>query len=112
MRRLLSGDNLLRIISLALANVLVALEHGVATFDAAAGGIGGSGRALSAAGNLSTEDLIGLLDALGIEHGLDLDGVVTASGRVFDFLDVTSPSRVHQAVRNASSRADLPLPCA
>ena len=56
----------------ALANVLAALDLGVATFDASAGGLGGCPYAPGAAGNLATEDLIFMLDGLGIETGVDL----------------------------------------
>ena len=53
----------------ALANVLAALPFGVATFDASAGGLGGCPYAPGAAGNLATDDLIYMLDGLGIETG-------------------------------------------
>ena len=54
----------------ALANVLAALRYGIATFDASAGGLGGCPYAPGAAGNLATEDLIYMLDGLGIETGV------------------------------------------
>ena len=57
----------------ALANVLAALELGVTTFDASAGGLGGCPYAPGATGNLATEDLLYMLDGLGIETGVDLD---------------------------------------
>lgn len=63
----------------ALANVLMALQHGVANFDSAAGGTGGCPFAPGAAGNLATEDLLGLLHGMGIETGVDLNKVVAAS---------------------------------
>lgn len=63
----------------ALANVLTALQLGVATFDSAAGGLGGCPYAPGASGNLATEDLLYLLTGLGVETGIDLDGVVAAS---------------------------------
>ena len=63
----------------ALANVLAALEAGITTFDASAGGLGGCPFAPGAAGNLSTEDLLYMLHGLGIETGVDLDAVVRAS---------------------------------
>jgi len=64
----------------ALANVYVALEHGVTTIDSSAGGLGGCPFAgPGAAGNVATEDLVYLLDGLGIEHGVDLDAVMAAS---------------------------------
>ena len=63
----------------ALANVLAGLEAGVTEFDASAGGVGGCPFAESATGNLATEDLVWMLDGLGIEHGLDLAALVRTS---------------------------------
>ena len=63
----------------ALANTLAALQHGVTTFDASAGGLGGCPYARSATGNLATEDLVWMLDGLGIDHGVDLDSLVETS---------------------------------
>lgn len=63
----------------ALANVLMALQYGVSTFDAAAGGVGGCPFAPGAAGNLATEDLIGLLDSMDIETGVQLEKVAAAA---------------------------------
>ena len=63
----------------ALANVVAGLEDGVSCFDASAGGTGGCPYAPGAAGNLATEDLVYLLDGLGIEHGVRLDGVIAAA---------------------------------
>ena len=56
----------------ALANTLAALQHGVTTVDASAGGLGGCPYAKSATGNLATEDLVWMLHGLGIETGVDL----------------------------------------
>src|SRR4029078_7152599 len=63
----------------ALANVLTALDLGVTTFDASAGGLGGCPYAPGATGNLATEDLLYMLDGLGIDTGVSLDGVLAAS---------------------------------
>jgi hydroxymethylglutaryl-CoA lyase len=63
----------------ALANVLVALQLGVTTFDASAGGLGGCPYAPGATGNLATEDLLYMLNGLGIETGVSLDKVLEAS---------------------------------
>ncbi len=63
----------------ALANVLAGLETGVATFDSAAGGLGGCPYAPGAAGNLATEDLLYMLHGMGIQTGIDLAAVVRAS---------------------------------
>jgi hydroxymethylglutaryl-CoA lyase len=63
----------------ALANVLMALQLGVSTFDASAGGLGGCPYAPGATGNLATEDLVYMLDGLGIESGVSLEALVAAS---------------------------------
>jgi hydroxymethylglutaryl-CoA lyase len=83
----------------ALANVLAALQLGVTTFDASAGGLGGCPYAPGAAGNLATEDLIYMLDGLGIETGVRLDGVMEASQAIEPLLGHPLPSRVVQAAK-------------
>lgn len=67
---------------LAIANVAAALEHGVAVFDAAAGGLGGCPFAPGAPGNLATEALIEFLANQGIETGVDVDQVRAAVAAV------------------------------
>lgn len=61
---------------LAFANVLAALEAGVSFFDASIAGLGGCPYAEGASGNISTEDLAQMLDAMGVETGLDIDGII------------------------------------
>ena len=78
----------------ALANAYAALRHGVTTFDASAGGLGGCPYAESATGNLATEDLVWMLDGLGVETGVDLDALVATSRWLADRLGRPSPSRV------------------
>jgi hydroxymethylglutaryl-CoA lyase len=82
----------------ALANTFAALQAGVTTFDASAGGLGGCPYARSATGNLATEDLVWLLDGLGIEHGVDLDAVVGTSTWMAGRLGRPSPSAVVRAL--------------
>jgi hydroxymethylglutaryl-CoA lyase len=82
----------------ALANTLAALRTGVSCVDASAGGLGGCPYAESATGNLATEDLVWMLDGLGIEHGVDLDALVRTSLWMADQLGRPSPSRVVTAV--------------
>jgi hydroxymethylglutaryl-CoA lyase len=60
----------------ALANVLVSLELGIATIDSSVAGLGGCPFADSATGNLATEDLVYMLEGLGVGTGVDLDGLV------------------------------------
>lgn len=81
----------------ALANTLASLEMGIATFDASSGGLGGCPFAPGASGNLATEDLIYMLDHMGIETGVALDRVVAASTIVGPYLDHPLPGRYLQA---------------
>jgi hydroxymethylglutaryl-CoA lyase len=81
----------------ALANTLAALREGVTTVDASAGGLGGCPYAKAATGNLATEDLVYMLDGLGIEHGIDLDALVETSTWLEARLGRPSPSRVVKA---------------
>ena len=82
----------------ALTNVLAAMQAGVTTFDASAGGLGGCPYAESATGNLATEDLVWLLTGLGIAHGVDLEALVGISVWMAEQLGRPSPSRVVQAL--------------
>ena len=84
----------------ALANVLTALQHGIATFDASCGGLGGCPYAPGATGNLATEDLIYMLDGLGIETGVRLDGLLEASRFIEPLVGHALPSRYFQADRS------------
>jgi hydroxymethylglutaryl-CoA lyase len=82
----------------ALANTLAALEAGVTTVDASAGGLGGCPYAKNATGNLATEDLVWMLDGLGIETGVDLAKLVETSVWMAARLGRPSPSNVVQAL--------------
>jgi hydroxymethylglutaryl-CoA lyase len=84
----------------ALANVLAALQLGVATFDASAGGLGGCPYAPGATGNLATEDLVYMLDGLEIETGVDLSALLEASRFMESRIGHALPSRYYQAVRS------------
>jgi isopropylmalate/homocitrate/citramalate synthase len=81
----------------ALANVMAGLDDGVACFDASTGGTGGCPYAPGAAGNLATEDLVYLLDGLGIEHGVDLAALLEAARFVAAALGRPLASKVGQA---------------
>jgi hydroxymethylglutaryl-CoA lyase len=83
----------------ALANTLEALRNGVTTVDSSAGGLGGCPYAESATGNLATEDLVWLLDGLGIATGVDLDKLADTSAWMATRLGRPSPSRVVRALR-------------
>ncbi|WP_439661685.1 hydroxymethylglutaryl-CoA lyase [Lentzea sp. HUAS TT2] len=82
----------------ALSNTLAALRCGVTTVDSSAGGLGGCPYAESATGNLATEDLVWMLDGLGIETGVDLDKLVETSVWMAEQLGRPSPSRVVRAL--------------
>lgn len=82
----------------ALANVLAALAQGVATFDSAAGGLGGCPYAPGATGNLATEDLLYMLEGLGITTGVSLDAVVAASRFIEPATGHPLPSRYVRAL--------------
>jgi hydroxymethylglutaryl-CoA lyase len=60
----------------AIANVYASLELGIATYDSSVGGLGGCPYAAGATGNVATEDLVYLLNGLGIDSGIDLDRLV------------------------------------
>jgi isopropylmalate/homocitrate/citramalate synthase len=85
----------------ALANVLAALIMGVRTFDASAGGLGGCPYAPGATGNLATEDLVYMLDGLGIETGVSLAAVVAASRFIEPKVGHPLPSRYYRAEMSA-----------
>jgi isopropylmalate/homocitrate/citramalate synthase len=83
----------------ALANVLAALETGVAVVDSSAGGLGGCPYAPGASGNLATEDLLYMLHGMGIATGVDLAKVAAASRAIAPRLGHALPSRYLQACR-------------
>jgi hydroxymethylglutaryl-CoA lyase len=81
----------------ALANVVAGLQVGIAIFDSSAGGLGGCPYAPGAAGNLATEDLVYMLDGMGIETGVSLEKVVAASSLLAPQLDHPLTSKYYQA---------------
>jgi hydroxymethylglutaryl-CoA lyase len=85
----------------ALANVLAALPLGVTTFDASCGGLGGCPYAPGASGNLATEDLVFMLDGLGIETGVRLDALLAASEFIESRVGHPLSSRYFQASKAA-----------
>jgi hydroxymethylglutaryl-CoA lyase len=82
----------------ALVNTLAALQGGITTVDASAGGLGGCPFAKNATGNLATEDLVWMLDGLGIHSGVDLAALVETSVWLAAELGRPSPSRVVRAL--------------
>ena len=83
---------------MALANTVEALRWGVTVVDASAGGLGGCPYAKSATGNLATEDLVWLLEGLGVRTGVDLDKLVDTSRWMAEQLGRPAPSRVVRAL--------------
>ena len=81
----------------ALANVLAALELGIAIFDSSSGGLGGCPYAPGASGNLATEDLLYLLHGMGIATGINLDAVVAASRYLASVRGLAPASRYYAA---------------
>jgi len=83
---------------MALANVMASMGLGLSHFDSSAGGLGGCPFAgPGAAGNVATEDLLYLLDGIGVEHGINLDGVLEASRFIVDAVGHPLTSKVYQA---------------
>lgn len=82
----------------ALANILACLEEGVTTVDSSVAGLGGCPYAKGASGNVATEDLLYLLEGLGVKTGVDFDAVVAAGRFVSEHLGRPPVSKVSQAL--------------
>jgi isopropylmalate/homocitrate/citramalate synthase len=82
----------------ALANILAALERGVAMVESSAGGLGGCPFAPGATGNVATEDILYMLHGMGIRTGVDLEAVVEASWAIAGTLGRPPASRVARAL--------------
>jgi hydroxymethylglutaryl-CoA lyase len=95
---------------LGLANVLAALEEGIDAFDSSLGGLGGCPVVPGARGNIPTEDLVNMLEEMGVETGVDVEGVMVASRVAQEVLERTLPSYVlaagtrQQLYRNIEER--------
>jgi len=83
----------------ALANILVGLQHGLATIDASVAGLGGCPYAKGATGNVATEDVVYMLDGLGIDTGIDLQRLIDAGNNISEHLGRVSGSRTARALR-------------
>lgn len=81
-----------------MANVLAALQTGMTTFHSSVAGLGGCPYAKGATGNLATEDLLYLLQGIGLETGVDLDAVVAAGQFISQALGRPNGSRVGRAL--------------
>jgi hydroxymethylglutaryl-CoA lyase len=83
----------------ALANTYAALEMGVATFDSSVAGLGGCPYAKGATGNVATEDVLYMLDGLGMQTGVDLDKLIAAGEYICGVLGRPTHSRAARAIR-------------
>jgi hydroxymethylglutaryl-CoA lyase len=81
----------------AIANIYACLLEGIAVFDGSVGGLGGCPYAVGASGNVATEDVLYLLNGLGIETGIDLGQLIQVSQRIMAVLGRPSASRVARA---------------
>ncbi|MEZ5528700.1 MAG: hydroxymethylglutaryl-CoA lyase [Porticoccaceae bacterium] len=82
----------------ALANIYAALEMGIAVVDSSIAGLGGCPYAKGAAGNVATEDLVYMLNGLGIDHGIDLDRLLAAGRYITEQLGRETGSKVARAM--------------
>jgi hydroxymethylglutaryl-CoA lyase len=81
----------------ALANVLAALELGVADFDASVGGLGGCPYAPGASGNLASEELVHMVEDMGVATGVDLDALIDVAAMAERIVGRELPSQVLRA---------------
>jgi hydroxymethylglutaryl-CoA lyase len=91
----------------ALANIYACLEIGVHHFDTSVAGLGGCPYAKGATGNVATEDVVFMLDGLGVQTGIDLDRLVDAGAAITRVLGRPPVSRVARAIlaRRATAQA-------
>jgi hydroxymethylglutaryl-CoA lyase len=89
----------------ALANILVSVEMGITTVDAALGGLGGCPYAPGASGNVATEDVVYMLEGMGVRTGIDLDRLVDAARLASTLVGHEVPSKYYRAAIGARSRA-------
>ncbi|WP_417702704.1 hydroxymethylglutaryl-CoA lyase [Pseudomonas sp.] len=82
----------------ALANIYASLLEGISVFDSSVAGLGGCPYAKGATGNVATEDVLYLLQGLGIEAGVDMDELIAAGQRICEVLGKTNGSRVARAL--------------
>jgi hydroxymethylglutaryl-CoA lyase len=89
----------------ALANILVSVEMGITTVDAALGGLGGCPYAPGASGNVATEDVVYMLEGMGVRTGVDLDKLVDCARLASTVVGHEVPSKYYKAAVGARSRA-------
>jgi len=89
----------------ALANILVAVEMGITTVDAALGGLGGCPYAPGASGNVATEDVVYMLEEMGVKTGVDLEKLIDCSRLASTLVGHEMPSKYYRAAIGARQRA-------
>ena len=89
----------------ALANILVAVELGITTVDSALGGLGGCPYAPGAAGNVATEDVVYMLDGMGVRTGIDLEKLIDCSRLASTLVGHEMPSKYYRAAIGARQRS-------
>jgi hydroxymethylglutaryl-CoA lyase len=89
----------------ALANILVSVEMGIRTVDAALGGLGGCPYAPGASGNVATEDVIYMLEGMGVRTGVDIDKLMEASRLASTLIGHEVPSKFYRAYMGARGRS-------
>lgn len=83
----------------ALCNILIALQQGIAVVDSAVAGLGGCPYAAGATGNVATEDVVYMLNGLGIETKVDLPKLVEIGSHICEILGRRTPSKAATALR-------------
>jgi hydroxymethylglutaryl-CoA lyase len=89
----------------ALANILVSVEMGITTVDAALGGLGGCPYAPGASGNVATEDVVYMLEGMGVRTGVDLDRLIDCSRLASSLVGHEMPSKYYRAAIGARQRS-------
>lgn len=87
---------------LAIANILTALEYGVSTFDSSAGGLGGCPYAPGSSGNVATEDVLSLMEGLGVSAGIDASRLAEATSFIFEKIGAKSLSKSYRHLCSSS----------
>ena len=83
----------------ALANILIALQNGISTIDSSISGLGGCPYAKGASGNVATEDVVYMLNGMGIETGIDLKKLITIGNTISEQLNRANGSKVGKTLK-------------
>ena len=90
--------------SLGIANALAGLEEGIRAFDSCLAGLGGCPYAPGASGNVATEDVVYMLEGMGVRTGVDLDKLVDCSRLASTLVGHEMPSKFYRAAMGARAR--------